>query len=85
MQILTLPIHYVRNKRARRRRVQTVLHMLSVSGVLRPGHVEPRYFEPSIRVDALHRQGSGRSRRQQPFTRTVCPKISASTSPDFDN
>ena len=47
MYLLTSPIHYVRKKRARRRQLQTVLHMLSASGVLRLGHVEPRYFVPS--------------------------------------
>ncbi len=51
------PLHYVQSKRARRRQIQTVLHMLSVSGVIRPGHVEPRYFEPPIHIDTLHRQG----------------------------
>jgi hypothetical protein len=56
MRIFTSPLHYVRNKRARRRQVRTVLHMLSASGVIRPGHVEPRYFEPSSHVDALYRQ-----------------------------
>ena len=58
MGILASPIRYVRKERARRRRIQTVLQMLSVSGVVRPGHVEPRYFESSIGIDALHRQGS---------------------------
>ena len=38
-----------------------MLHMLSVSGVIRPGHVEPRYFEPSIHIDSLHRQGCGQN------------------------
>jgi|SRR6476661_9425858 len=50
------PLHYVRKKRARRRQLRTVLHMLSASGVIRPGHIEPRYFEPSSLVDALYRQ-----------------------------
>ena len=50
------PLHYVRKKRARRRQLRTVLHMLSASGVIRPGHLEPRYFEPSSLVDALYRQ-----------------------------
>lgn len=56
MRILTSPFHYVRKKRARRRQVQTVLHMLSVSGVIRPSHIEPRYFEASSHVDALNRE-----------------------------
>ena len=61
MRILKSPLHYVQSKRARRRQIQTVLHMLSVSGVIRPGHVEPRYFEPSIHIDTFHRQVSGQN------------------------
>jgi hypothetical protein len=30
--------------------------MLSVSGVIRPSHIEPRYFEPASQIDALHCQ-----------------------------
>lgn len=60
MYLLTSPIHYVRKKRARRRQLQTVLHMLSASGVLRLGHVEPRYFVPTAKVDALYRQEAKR-------------------------
>jgi len=33
--------------------------MLSASGVVRPVHVEPRYFERPSQVDALYRQPSG--------------------------
>lgn len=61
MRILTSPLHYVRKKRARRRQVRTVLHMLSVSGVIRPSHIEPRYFEPASQLDALSRQEVKRS------------------------
>jgi len=60
MRIFTSPLLYVRKKRARRRQVRTVLHMLSASGVIRPGHIEPRYFEPSSHVDALYRQEAKR-------------------------
>jgi len=60
MRIFSSPFLYVRKKRARRRQVRTVLHMLSASGVIRLGHVEPRYFEPSSHVDALYRQETKR-------------------------
>jgi hypothetical protein len=59
MRILT-PLQYVRKQRARRRQVRTVLHMLSASGVIRPSHVEPRYFEDSAHVDALYRHEAKR-------------------------
>jgi len=61
MRILTSPLHYVRTKRARRKQVRTVLHMLSVSGVIRPSHIEPRYFEPASQLDALPCQEVKRS------------------------
>ena len=56
MRIFMSPIVRIKNHRARRKQLQTVLHMLSVSGVIRPGHIEPRYFEGSSQVDALYRQ-----------------------------
>ena len=56
MRMLTSPIRYVRKRRARQRQIRTVLHMLSVSGVVRPSHVEPRYCEPPSEIDALYRQ-----------------------------
>src|SRR5262245_18061554 len=55
MHLLMSPIHHVRTQRARRRQLRTALHMLSASGVIRPSHVEPRYYEPSSHVDALYR------------------------------
>jgi hypothetical protein len=61
MGILISPIHYMKKQRARRKQLRTALHMLSVSGVIRLGHVEPRYFEPPSQVDALYRQGGKRS------------------------
>ena len=57
MNILS-PIHYIKKRRARRKQLRTVLQMLSVSGVVRAGHIEPRYFEPSSQVDALYTQKS---------------------------
>lgn len=56
MRILMSPFYYVRTKRARRTQVCKALQMLSVSGVVRPSHIEPRYFEGATQVDALYRQ-----------------------------
>lgn len=56
MRILGSPIRYMRKQRARRKQILTALQMLSVSGVVRPGHIEPRYFVPPSHVDALNRQ-----------------------------
>ena len=60
MHILTSPIARMRKQHARRKQLRTVLHMLSVSGVIRPGHIEPRYFEATSHVDALHRHQAKR-------------------------
>lgn len=83
MRILKSPLHYVQSKRARRRQIQTVLHMLSVSGVIRPGHVEPRYFEPSIHIDTLHRQVSGQNGILKAPTANTASCVSANISFNF--
>jgi hypothetical protein len=56
MRILLSPLYYVLTKLARRRQVRKALQMLSVSGVVRPGHIEPHYVIGTTRVDALYRQ-----------------------------
>jgi hypothetical protein len=45
--------------------------MLSASGVVRLGHIEPRYFEPLSHVDALYRQ------QTTPASRPSLPCLSA--------
>ena len=56
MRILISPLQYVNRTRARRRQVRTALHMLSLSGVIRLSHIEPRYFEASSQLDSPDRQ-----------------------------
>jgi hypothetical protein len=56
MRMLTSPFHYIKTQRARRKQVRKALQMLSVSGVVRPGHIERRYFAQATQVDALYRQ-----------------------------
>ena len=63
MRIFTSPVDRIRKQCARRKQVRTVLHMLYVSGVIRPGHIEPRYSETSSQVDAFYRQ---QTKRRQP-------------------
>ena len=52
--MFTSPFHFVRTHRARRRQVRKALQMLSVSGVVRPGHIETRYVAHPTRVDAIY-------------------------------
>jgi len=56
MSLFTSPFHFVRTHRTRRRQVRNALHMLSVSGVVRPSHVETRYFAHPARIDAIYRR-----------------------------
>ena len=59
MRILMSPFYYVRTKRARRKQVTKALQMLSVSGVVRPSHIEPRYFiaQPGSMLSIVRKHG----------------------------
>jgi hypothetical protein len=91
MRMLTSPIHYMRKKRARRKQIRTVLRMLSVSGVVRPGHVEPRYCEPLSQIDTLYRQETNNDmvlaiNPQQPLSeRSNPPAFKWSSNADASN
>ncbi|HEY6085727.1 MAG TPA: hypothetical protein VIU63_10055 [Nitrospira sp.] len=57
-QKLFSPILLVQRRLARRKRIRTALHMLSASGVLRPGHVEFHYTTPLTRKRLGHSHSS---------------------------
>ncbi len=46
MRSLTSPLQYLQSRRAHKKQKQTALHMLAVSGVVRPSHLELRYMTP---------------------------------------
>ena len=56
MTIFTSPFHSIKMHRARKRQVSRALQMLSVSGVIRPSHVEPRYYVQAVQLSAIHHQ-----------------------------
>ena len=56
MHVLSSPIHYIKSRRAYRKQKRTALHMLAVSGVVRPGHVELRYAAPIASITAFRTQ-----------------------------
>jgi len=56
MHVLSSPIHYIKSRRAYKKQKQTALHMLAVSGVVRPGHVELRYATPIASITAFRAQ-----------------------------
>lgn len=43
MHVLSSPIQYIKLRRAHKKQKRNALHMLAVSGVVRPSHVELRY------------------------------------------
>ena len=46
MHVLSTPIQYIKLRRAHEKQKRIALHMLAVSGVLRPSHIELRYEAP---------------------------------------
>jgi hypothetical protein len=43
MYVFFSPIHYIKSRRAYFNQKRTALHMLALSGVVRPSHIELRY------------------------------------------
>ena len=43
MHVLSSPIQYIKLRRAHKKQKRTALHMLALSGAVRPSHVELRY------------------------------------------
>lgn len=64
MRILTDPFHYVKSQRVHRQHMHKVLQMLSVSGVIRPSYVEPRYVSRFLPVNDHNGQDSAHCRAE---------------------
>ena len=56
MHVLSTKIQYMRLRRARMKQTRTALHLLALSGVVRPSHVELRYTTPVANTTALRTQ-----------------------------
>jgi hypothetical protein len=56
MHVISSPIHYIKLRRAHKKQKQTALHMLALSGVVRPSHVEIRYATPIASITAFRAQ-----------------------------
>ena len=50
MRVLSSPIEYIKLRSAHKKQKRTALHMLALSGVVRPSHVELRYATPIDRL-----------------------------------
>ena len=46
MHVVSSPIQYIKLRRAHKKQKRIALHILAVSGVLRPSHIELRYEAP---------------------------------------
>lgn len=56
MHVLSSPIQYIKFCRAHKKQKRTALHMLALSGVVRPSHVELRYATPIASITAFRAQ-----------------------------
>ena len=56
MHALSSPIQYIKLRRARTKQKRNALHMLALSGVVRPSHVELRYATPIASITAFRTQ-----------------------------
>jgi hypothetical protein len=56
MDVLSSPIHYIKSRREYMKQKRNALHMLALSGVVRPGHVELRYATPLASITAFRAQ-----------------------------
>ena len=58
MHVLSSPIQYIKLRRTHTQQKRTALHMLAVSGVVRPSHIELRYATPITRSAAFRAQST---------------------------
>jgi hypothetical protein len=58
MHVLSSPIQYIKLRRAHKKQKRNALHMLAVSGVVRPSHVEIRYPTPIADMLAFRAQST---------------------------
>lgn len=68
MHILSTQIQYMRLRRERMKQTRTALHMLALSGVVRPSHVELRYSTPIAHTPAFRAQAHA---TEQPLIQPV--------------
>jgi hypothetical protein len=52
MHVLPSPIQYIKLRSAHKKQKRTALHMLALSGAVRPSHVELRYAAPISSITA---------------------------------
>ena len=82
MHVLSTQIQYMRLRRARMKQTRTALHMLALSGVVRPSHVELRYTTPAANTTALRAQAQA---TEHPLIQPVpLPSLEQKTTLDMN-
>jgi hypothetical protein len=56
MHVLSSPIQYIKLRRAHKKQKRNALHMLALSGAVRPSHVELRYATRGASITAFRSQ-----------------------------
>ena len=56
MHVLSSSMQYIKLRRIHKKQKRTALHMLALSGVVRPSHVELRYATPIASITAFRTQ-----------------------------
>ena len=56
MSVLSSPFQYIKLRSVHKKQKRTALHMLALSGVVRPSHVELRYAAPIASITAFRAQ-----------------------------
>jgi hypothetical protein len=72
MHVFSSPIQYIKLRRAHRKQKQTVLHMLSVSGVVRLSHVELHYSTPVANTTFYRREAAALKQQTHPLPLPSC-------------
>lgn len=64
MHVLSSPIQYIKLRRTHTKQKRNALHMLAVSGVIRPSSVELRYSTSIVRMTSFRRQATADEHQQ---------------------
>ena len=73
MSILSSPFKYIKLRSVHRKQKRTALHMLALSGVVRPSHIELRYATPVSSITAFRTQPTAIKHLQtQPIPSQQC-------------
>ena len=64
MHVISSKLHDLKLRSARTKQKRAALHMLTLSGVIRPGHSELRYETPLARMTALDSESTALQQSQ---------------------